>query len=800
MANLKVGIALQAVDRATGPLRGLSRSAGETKAALSKLSGQAGQIGKLRGMRAEIGSLGSKLDLSRRRTAKLGRELKRAAAPSEKLSKAFNRSGRETVRLARAHKRQKGELRELSAGLRKAGVDTRRLNAEQERLERTSGRLQRRLDRLGRTDAGPRSRGGGFWRGIGAGVLASAAFAGAGGAFRRLGGFVETASMFETMETTLGTIEGSGEKAKASMAWISDFAARTPFELDQVSEAFVKLRAYGMEPTGGLLRSLGDTASAMGKDVMQAVEAIADAVTGENERLKEFGIKARKSGDRFVYEYGGGKVATAAADDRAEIQRVLRGIMDRRYSGAMEDRMKTFSGMMSNLGDQWTRFQLMVTESGPFEILKDRLRGVLDRINAMSESGELQKLADRVGGAFVSAFEVFEQDVWPVLRDEVWPALKDIGSVVGDIAKVANSAVEAFGGWGVALKAFFAYKLLSAGGALVAGGRRKGQAVGDLIDSIMDAKRSPTAKPKRLAGRAIHLSKSAFGAAKTGAGKLGKGLARFGKTLGSLALRFAPLLMGALKALGAVFAGLSLPVTAAIAAIAGGAYLIWKHWEPIKAFFSKLWTGVKAAFSSAWEWLSSIDWSGIGKRLLDTLVRGLRSAGGAVWDALKGVFGKLLDLLPGSDARTGPLSRLTASGSAIVATLGEGVRRTGAGALRRPLSRALGTAAAGLALAIPATAAVRPIPVAPERPAFEERLRAATAGPIPGSARPETAPARDGAAPRPGGAVTRIVHHHYRIEIRQRPGEDARELADRVLRELERRQALAGREALGDGY
>ena len=32
----------------------------------------------------------------------------------------------------------------------------------------------------------------------------------------------------------------------------------------------------------------------MGKPVLQAVEAISDAITGENERLKEFGIKGSK--------------------------------------------------------------------------------------------------------------------------------------------------------------------------------------------------------------------------------------------------------------------------------------------------------------------------------------------------------------------------------------------------------------------------------------------------------------------------------------------------------------------------
>lgn len=764
MADLKVGIVLQAFDRATAPLKGLSRSAGGTQAALAKLSGQAGQVGKLRGLRAELGTVGSKLDASRKRTSELGRELKRAENPSEKLRKAFERSQRQTVALARSHKRQKGELRELSASLRRAGVDTRRLDAEQERLGRTSERLRRRLDRLGKARA---PRAGGALRGH---LGALGAYVGGGALLRGAGGFVETASTFETLETTLGTIEGSSEKAQRSMAWIDRFAATTPFQLDQVAEAFVKLRAYGMEPTGGLLRSLGDTASAMGKDVMQAVEAIADAVTGENERLKEFGIKARTKGDTVTYEYGGGKIATADARDRADMQRVLLGIMDERYAGAMEDRMNTFSGMMANLGDKWLQFQRKVMESGPFEVLKGRLRGVLDRIDAMAASGQLDELASRFGQSLVSAFETFERDVvpvlrdelWPALRDDIWPALKDIAGAIADIVKAADAIAKAFGGWGSVLKGLAAYKLLSFGGTLVAGGSRyargKAQAAGDLYGGIKDAVTSDRAK---------RLGSGAKGLAKSGFGRLSGWLLRIGRVV-------APFAMIALKGLGAVLASvagvISGPVLAAAAAIGVAGVLIWKNWEPIKGFFAKLWGGVKKAFSDAWKWISEIDWGGLGMRLLETLAAGIKGAVGLPFKALELALGKLRDLLPGSDARAGPLSRLTASGMAILPTMGEGVRRSGAGALQRPLARALGTAAAGLALSAPA-------------PSFQI---------APGAPAPTSEPARPG--------VTRVVHHHYRITIQQQPGEDSSELADRLIRELERRQELAGREALGDAY
>ena len=118
-------------------------------------------------------------------------------------------------------------------------------------------------------------------------------------------GMAQVAGKFEQFQSVLEVTEGSSEKAKKSFDWVKKFAVDTPANLDEAMEAFVRLRAYGMDPTNGLLQTLGDTASAMGKPVMQAVEAIADAVTGENERLKEFGIKGSAiKGTKFIeYTY-----------------------------------------------------------------------------------------------------------------------------------------------------------------------------------------------------------------------------------------------------------------------------------------------------------------------------------------------------------------------------------------------------------------------------------------------------------------------------------------------------------------
>ena len=196
-------------------------------------------------------------------------------------------------------------------------------------------------------------------------------------------GFIETASQFEQFETQLETIQGSSEKAKESMAWIADFAAKTPYEMQQVTDAFVKLQSYGLDArNGGLLESVGNMASGMGKGLDQAVEAIADAVNGENERLKEFGIKASKKGEMFTYTYNmdGKQFQVQAKNEAADIQEALQGIMDARFKGGMEKMSKTWTGILSNLSDTWDMLKLRLMSAGVFDALKDRLNGLMTAI------------------------------------------------------------------------------------------------------------------------------------------------------------------------------------------------------------------------------------------------------------------------------------------------------------------------------------------------------------------------------------------------------------------------------------
>ncbi len=223
-----------------------------------------------------------------------------------------------------------------------------------------------------------------------------------------LASVIKTSAEFERYATQLETIEGSSAKAARSMDWITDFTAKTPFELDQVTASFVKLKAFGIDPIANdTLTTLGDTAAAMGKSLDQAVEALADAATGEFERLKEFGIKARVEGDKVSFAYTqNGQEMVAAADRTSQemIRHTLLGIWNDKYAGGMDKLSKTWEGMVSNLSDNWTIFKKNIGDAGVFNAAKGSLGVLLDELNKNDEAVKL--LAQDISDGLVSSMEV----------------------------------------------------------------------------------------------------------------------------------------------------------------------------------------------------------------------------------------------------------------------------------------------------------------------------------------------------------------------------------------------------------
>lgn len=98
----------------------------------------------------------------------------------------------------------------------------------------------------------------------------------------------------------------SAEQAGKTIAKLTEFSTKTPFEMPEVADMALKLKNVAWITDEQLIPSLTrlwDIASSQWKSLSQSVEAFLDATTWEFERLKEFWIKASQSGDQVSFTF-----------------------------------------------------------------------------------------------------------------------------------------------------------------------------------------------------------------------------------------------------------------------------------------------------------------------------------------------------------------------------------------------------------------------------------------------------------------------------------------------------------------
>ncbi|MEI8087165.1 MAG: hypothetical protein WCG93_13225, partial [Paludibacter sp.] len=161
---------------------------------------------------------------------------------------------------------------------------------------------------------------------------------------------LDTTAKFEkfgiVLKNTLGDVKGA-----ESLDMIANFAATTPFQLDEVTGAFIKMANQGFTPTFAEMTKLGDVASSTGKSFDQLTEAILDAQTGQFERLKEFGIKASKEGDKVTFSFK--EQQTTVDNTNTAIQKYILSLGELQgVAGANALISASLTGQLSNLEDK----------------------------------------------------------------------------------------------------------------------------------------------------------------------------------------------------------------------------------------------------------------------------------------------------------------------------------------------------------------------------------------------------------------------------------------------------------------
>lgn len=253
----------------------------------------------------------------------------------------------------------------IADGLRfKVGLD---LSSAERGLRTLGSRLSSTLAVVG--------VGGGF-----AGLAASV------GAFAK--GVVDAGSEAEAFESRLSSLMGSSTAARERLEELYDFAASTPYNTSEIVAAEVTMRGFGAAAED-LMPGLIDFASLTGTDLPQAARDFGKAWQIGATGLESDGGRLLRA--QIELQTGLDATTMSIEDFR---QSMLDTLSDGMFAGGGERLSRTFTGMVSNLQDEWAGFKREVADAGIFDNVKGVLSVVLDLIkDNRAETTEWANLA-----------------------------------------------------------------------------------------------------------------------------------------------------------------------------------------------------------------------------------------------------------------------------------------------------------------------------------------------------------------------------------------------------------------------
>lgn len=249
------------------------------------------------------------------------------------------------------------------------------------------------------------------------------------------------ASSMEQYRNTLNVVMKDNKKAGETFKWAVDYANKTPFETSEIVDGTVKLQSYGMEAKK-VLPYIGDMAAAMGKSMDQAVEAVADAQTGELERLKEFGItkeqivkQANKKLGKMEVVNNKGQITNQRAFNAA-----LMSLMKDRFEGGMEVQAKSFKGVMSTISGVWKSGlsqmagiseEGLVIDGSFFDVVKDKAMQLSEKLQDLQKSGKFEDLQKSLGK--------FATDVSDAIDDALPKVMEFVDYILNNGPQIMNT-------------------------------------------------------------------------------------------------------------------------------------------------------------------------------------------------------------------------------------------------------------------------------------------------------------------------------------------------------------------------
>jgi hypothetical protein len=261
---------------------------------------------------------------------------------------------------------------------------------------------------------------------------------------------------FQKFEEVLTISLGSRSEAQKAMRQIQDFAATTPFQVGELTDAYVKFANRGFVPLKEELTAIGDLASSQGKSFDQLTEAILDAQSGEFERMKEFGIKGKKAGDTVTLAFGDFRktVKNTETDIRNAILEI--GKLPQ-VAGGMAAVSKTLGGQFSNLQDNFDSLLRYIGGQGEglFAGALGSLNDFISFITETLQSGKVQQFFAPFFDGFMSLYNSVKGVISGIIEfgessgfmDKVKDVLSDIVRISGNVLTGIGNIITAVYEW-----------------------------------------------------------------------------------------------------------------------------------------------------------------------------------------------------------------------------------------------------------------------------------------------------------------------------------------------------------------
>ncbi|MFP5424966.1 MAG: phage tail tape measure protein [Gammaproteobacteria bacterium] len=726
MANsLKMEVVLQAIDRVTRPIRamtqgsiGLGRALKDSRDQLKVLQDQQRDVSSWRTLRAASEQTGTALQAARDRVKSLGQDLASTSVPTRQMTRDLKAAIREATRLKQQHQEQQVQLQGMRNKLNNAGISTRNLGQHErdlrQRIVQTNQAISAQtsrmeaLSRQTRQAAAAKAKfekaqhvAGSMAAGGAAGLASGYAMA------QPLRGMVDAFAPAEDAATQLkvSMMNGLGQ-VPDDFKKISDLATslgdRLPGTTADFQNMMTMLRRQGLSAQS-ILGGTGEAAAYLGVQLKMPVEEAAEFAakmqdatrTSEKDMMalmdtiqrgfysgvdptnmlqgfskiapvmsviKKSGIEAAKElGPLLVMMDQAGMEGGAAGNAYRKIFQAgldKDGVDDVNKNAALSKRGIQLS--FTNKDGNFAGLENLYAQIEKLKVLNDEDRTTVIK-DLFGDDSETMTVLNTMMNKGLAGY----QEVQQKLQDQA-----DLRTRVNEqLGTLTNTLEAAQGSWTNAMAEI---------GATIA------PQLKELINGIggvaVKVKEWVSANP----GLTAAIFKTAAGLAilLTAGGGISIMLASM---LGPFAMvRYAMTLLG-IKSLGAVtafkglgtallwvgkavlFIGRALlmnPIGIAVAAIAGAAFLIYKYWEPIKAFFLGLWTQIQAGFSSGLTGILGLinnfspigmfysafaavmnyfsvelptQFTGFGGMLIDGLISGITGKLGAVKEAISGV-------------------------------------------------------------------------------------------------------------------------------------------------------------------